>query len=207
MYNSLMSNRGLLNYEQLVSLVTDTSSERHRRLVELHPQILETYLTALLAINKEEGEKLSPDGRPVKLVIGHIAGWELFQLIAMGEIMAGVRNPSIMSLSGFKDSDGISHSFDDVDHFNAFMEERQRDIPFQGIVNQARYSATAIHHLLTSDKLLPPELLDQTEPYTWRSLAKKAGLSEAPVLPCAYYLWLVSLEHYTEHADVLFGAS
>lgn len=198
----------ILDYQKIFSLASASSEERYTQLRELHPKILDQYTQALRAMTDEEMLQSAPneDFRDRRLVIGHIAGWERFQLVALGEIMAGVLKPSIMNLSGFKLPDGSEHSFRNVDDVNAFFERQQRSLPPAQIRNEAVYSATAICELFTSPTLLPLERRARTEPYQWKSLARKieTPVESAPVLPCVDYLQLVSLEHYLEHEDVLF---
>ncbi len=72
------------------------------------------------------------------------------------------------------------------------------------ILALAAYSANAVCQLFTGSQFLPPERIDNTQPHIWNSLARKTGQPEGSIiLPCAAYLQLVTLEHYTEHAAVI----
>lgn len=196
----------LLDYPTIYSLAVDSPANRYERLRDLHPQVLDAYVQALRAMTDEEMLQFAPgdDFRDRRLVVGHIARWEQFQLVALGEAMAGVRQPSIMNLEGFKLPDGSSHSFRNVDDVNAFFERHQRPLPPAQIRDEAIYSATAICELFTNPTLLPPGRRARTEPYRWTSLARKMEIpvESAPVLPCVDYLHLVSLEHYLEHETI-----
>jgi hypothetical protein len=50
-------------------------------------------------------------GLTIAQVVGHIAEWERFTILAAGEIMAGVQWPRIMTLSGYVEPDGRGQDF------------------------------------------------------------------------------------------------
>lgn len=196
----------LLTYPALVAIAQMSPQDRYTALVNLHHQSLPFYLQTIEGITDDRAKQASPDSRTVQSVVYHIAGWEQWQLLACGEIMAGVQKPSIMTLSGYKEPDGSTKNFTDVDGFNAYLDQRQEKLSWPDVQRLALYTHAAIHELFTHPRLLPQERLAQTEPYAWRSLARKMNLERTPLLPCAEYLWAVTLEHAVlEHAEVLYG--
>ena len=80
--------------------------ERHRRLAALHADVVAGYARAVQAIDAEGGARPGPDGRSVAQVIGHIAEWDRYGILAAGEMLAGVLWPRIMASAGFIEPDG-----------------------------------------------------------------------------------------------------
>lgn len=147
----------LLTYPALVAIAQMSSPDRNAALVNLHHQILPFYLQAIEGITDDRAKQASPDSRTVQSVVYHISGWEQWQLLACGEIMAGVRKPSIMALSGYKEPDGSTKNFTDVDGFNAYLDRQQETMAWPEVQQLALYTHAAIHELFTNPQLLPQE--------------------------------------------------
>lgn len=69
----------------------------------------------------QDATRVGSDGRTLAQVVGHIAEWERFTILAVGEIIAGVHWPRIMNLSGYVEPDGQVREFTSVDAFNDYQ--------------------------------------------------------------------------------------
>jgi hypothetical protein len=134
-------------------------------------------------ISAVSAARTGPDGRSVAQVIGHIAEWDRYAILAAGEMLAGVAWPRIMVCAGFIEPDGAERKFKGVDDFNAYHAERQASVPWEHIRDLALRSATALQTLFAHPALLTPELLEQTRSYTF-SLADSLTLTT----PIGWYI-------------------
>jgi hypothetical protein len=185
-------------YPRLIGLAAQPPKERHRLLTALHGAVLAEYLPAIEA-TPQAAMHISSDGRAFGQVVGHIAEWERFGLIALGEILARVQWPRIMSLSGYVEPSGEVRNFTSVDEFNAYQANKHATWPWERIQRLALATATTLHTLCTTPGLLAPAHLEETRVYRW-SLPEDQVLE----LPVGWYLWMVSLAHAAvEHADDL----
>jgi hypothetical protein len=129
-------------------------------------------------------------------VVGHIAEWERFTILAVGEMIAGVRWPQIMNLSGYIETDGRVREFISVDAFNNYQATKHAAWSWEQIQDLAIYTATTLQVLLAHPTLVSWERLEQTRAYRWR-----LPNGESVTVPCGWYLWMVTLEHEAvEHA-------
>jgi hypothetical protein len=189
-------------YRQIVASAARPPEERHRRLTAFHGTMLSEYLATVEAITPQAARRTSSDGRTIGQVVGHIAEWERFGLLALGDILAGVRWPRMMSLSGYLEPDGEVRDFTSVDDFNAYQAAKQATWPWEQIQRLAVATATTLHALCTTSGLFSPARLKDTRVYRW-SLPQGHALE----LPVGWYLWMVSLTHAAvEHADDLTAA-
>ncbi len=119
------------------------------------------------AISAEAAARTGPDGRSVAQVIGHIAEWDRFAILAAGEMLAGVAHPRIIDNGGYIEPDGSERAFESVTEFNAHQAARHATWPWEDIRDLAMRSATALRALFAHPALLTPELLEQTSSYTF----------------------------------------
>ncbi len=184
-------------YQHIADALTQPPHERHRRLAELHTQVVAGYCGAVQAITAEAAAGPSADGRTLAQVIGHIAEWDRYAILSAGEMLAGAEWPCLMTFSRFIEPDGTLRSFKSVHEFNAQQAERHAQWPWERIRDLAIQSATAIQILFTHPALLTPELLERTKPYTWTM-----NETIRQTLPVGWYLWFITIEHQAvEHTD------
>ena len=186
-------------YEQMLERSTESPEIRYEQLTILHRQILVAYLTALQAINASSAACTTSDGRTVSQVVAHIAEWERFTLQAIGEMIAGVKWPQIMTLSGYLEPEGQICDFSSVDEFNAYQAAKYLHQPWEQVRAHAERTAKTLSEAFTSGNLLPPDLLEDTREFAWR-----LAIGKTITLGCGWYLWMVSLAHESvDHADDL----
>jgi hypothetical protein len=144
----------------------------------------------------QDAARVSGDGRTVGQVVGHIAEWERFNMLAVGEIIAGVHWPQIMNLSGYVEPDGQVRAFTDVDAFNAYQATKHAAWSWEQIQDLAIYTATTFQILFTHPSLISWERLEQTKAYRWR-LPNEMSVT----VSCGWYVWMITLVHEAvEHA-------
>jgi SAM-dependent methyltransferase len=128
----------------------------------------------------------TPDGRSMKEIVGHISGWERWVTAGLEEIMAGAREPSIMSLSGYPE--GISR-FGSIDVFNAVRMAEARERPWAEILDE---SSAVFERLIATAERVPATALAQTSQFFWPELGGTVS--------CGLYLLMASAHHYqVEH--------
>ena len=177
-------------YQRLVKIAAQPAYSRYEVLAEFHTEVVMRYLNTIQIISERRARRTSSDGRTVAQVIGHIAEWERFIILAAGEIMVGVKRPRIMDLSGYLDQDGRGMDFSSVDNFNTYQMAKHAKWPWPRIQDMAIYTATALHTLFTQPTILSPDMLEKTHGYDWR-LPNGIKLT----LPIGWYLWMITLEH------------
>jgi SAM-dependent methyltransferase len=162
-----------------------TGDEQKRRLVE----VLRSCRFALLReVQDLSGEQASTpwteDGRTVKEVLGHISGWERWTAAALAEIRDGVREPQIMTLSGYPD--GVSR-YATIEAFNAARMGEARERPWSFVLED---SARVFDDLVAQAEQTPAESLAATAPFYWPDIGG--------TVPCGLYLLMVAAHHYQE---------
>jgi len=183
-------------YQRIVEIAGQSPEKRYVLLADLHADILARYLNAVRTTTSKGAARVSTDGRTLAQVVGHIAEWERFTILAVGEMMVGAHWPQIMSLSGYIEPDGQVLNFTSVDDFNAYQANKHVTWPWERIQEVAIRTATRLHVLFTQPVLLPTECLELTRMYEWY-LPDGVKL----VVPAGWYLWMVTLEHEAiEHA-------
>ena len=183
-------------YDRVNTALAASPEDRRAALVSLHAELVNEYLDAVRAITPGQAARRVRDGRTVAEVVGHIAEWDRYTLLAAGELLSGVVWPRIMSMTGYVDTNGEEHSFAGVDDFNAFVRARQADIPWKEIQRLAEDSATCFYTLMSQPRLLSAAILQGSRETIWKTSA-----GEEISLPCGWYLWLTSLEHIAvDHA-------
>jgi hypothetical protein len=135
--------------------------------------------------------------------VGHIAAWERNIIVAVGEILAGVKWPRLMSRSGYIDPDGRTHDFPNIAAFNAYYAEQHAGQSWATIQAEALGTARTLGQLFRESKLITAERLEHTGLYQHYSLPTSVTLT----LPCGWFLWMITIEHEAvEHAaDLALG--
>jgi SAM-dependent methyltransferase len=171
--------------EELRRALALEGKAQKRRLIE----ILRSCRFALMReVQDLSGEQASMpwtgDGRTVKEVLGHIAGWERWTIAALNEIAEGVREPRIMTLDGYPE--GIAR-YASIDTFNAARMSEARERPWQDVLEE---SAQTFDRLLAAIDATPPEALRASAAFYWPDIGG--------TVPCGLYLLMVAAHHYQE---------
>jgi len=183
-------------YQKIVAIAAQSPAERRLTLVGLHTDVITHYINAIRAITVKDAARVSSDGRTLGQVVGHIAEWERFTILAVGEIIAGVRWPPIMNLSGYVEPDGQVREFTRVDAFNDYQATKHAALSWEQIQDLAIQTATTLQVLFAHPSLVSWERLEQTKAYRWQLLNEMNV-----IVSCGWYLWMVTLEHEAvEHA-------
>lgn len=183
-------------YQRIIKIATQPPYERYGLLAKFHTEVAICYLNVIHSITKKQSMQISSDGRTVLQVVGHIAEWERFMILAAAEMVAGIQWPNIMNLSAYLESDGELLDFASEDDFNAYQAAKHATWLWESIQDLALHTATALHTLFTQPTLLSPDCLERTRGYEWR-LPNGIKLT----LPVGWYLWMVTLEHeVVDHA-------
>ncbi len=190
--------------EHLVAAMALPPVARHERLATLHAGLNDRYRRALRNLSPEAAARPLADGsdpRPVAQIVGHIAAWERFGILAAGDMLAGIERPRMMTgFNDYRELDGTTHSFASIDAFNAYNADKFADWSWERMREFAADTANTIHALFAHPLLLHAGRLQQTAPFRMR-------LQGGPVLDdltMGWGLWLIMLEHPgVEHAAVL----
>lgn len=183
-------------YQKIVAIAAQSPAERRLSLIGLHADVVIPYINAVRVITAQDAVHISSDGRTLGQVVGHIAEWERFTVLAVGEIITGVRWPQIMAMSGYVEPDGQVREFTSVDAFNDYQANKHAAWSWVQIQELAIQTAAALQVLFAHPSLVSWERLEQTEAYCWR-LPNEMSVT----VSCGWYLWMVTLEHEAvEHA-------
>ena len=183
-------------YQKIVAIGAQSPAERRLSLVIFHTDVITPYLNAVRAMTAQDAARVSSDSRSLGQVVCHIAEWERFTTLAVGEMITGVSWPQIMSLSGYVESDGQVREFTSVDAFNDYHATKHAAWSWKQIQDFAIQTAATLQVLFAHPTLVPWERLDQTKAYRWR-LPNEMSVT----VSCGWYLWMVTLEHEAvEHA-------
>lgn len=191
-------------YVELAAIAACAPAERYRLMSSMHHVTFDMYIKALNAITTAGAARTVPDGRSVKQVVGHIIEWERYTLISIGEVLAGVEVPGLVSHRRFIDTDGTEHFFQTVHDFNTFHLPKYAVLSWEETHAMAVYSATTLYRLFVESGLVTADVLNRTRMYEDYVLPTGARL----LLPNGWYLWMITLEHIAaEHAaDFAVGA-
>jgi hypothetical protein len=183
-------------YQKIVAIAARSPAERGLSLVGLHTDVITPYLNAVRAMTAQNAARVSSDGRRLGQVVGHIAEWERFTILAVGEIITGVHWPQIMNLSGYVEPDGQVREFTSVDAFNDYQATKHAAWSWEQIQDLAVQTAAMLQNLFAHPSLVSWERLEHTKAYRWQ-LPNEMSV----MVPCGWYLWMVTLEHEAvEHA-------
>jgi hypothetical protein len=177
-------------YPKMIAMAAQAPAERYVSLTHLHTAVITPYLQTVRAMTAQDAARVSGDGRTVGQVVGHVAKWERFNMLAVGEIIAGVRWPQIMHLSGHVEPDGQVRAFSYVAAFNAYQAAKHAAWSWEQIQDLAIYTATTFQRLFAHPSLLSWERLEQTKAYRWLlPNAMRVTVS------CRWYVWMITLAH------------
>lgn len=187
-------------YQKIVAFAAQSPAERRLSLIGLHADVVIPYINAVRVITAQDAVRISSDSRTLGQVVGHIAEWERFTILAVGEIITGVRWPQIMNMSGYVEPDGQVREFTSVDAFNDYQANKHAAWSWMQIQDLAIQTAAALQVLFAHPSLLSWERLEQTQAHCWR-LPNEISVT----VSCGWYLWMVTLEHEAVEHSVDLG--
>jgi hypothetical protein len=159
--------------------------DQKERLLEILRSCRYTMMKETLEMGGEQASTpWTDDGRTMKEIIGHITGWERWTADALKEIVAGSREPGIMSLAGYPV--GISR-YASIDAFNAARMAEARERTWAQVLDD---SAAVFDELVEQIEKTPGTALAQTAPFYWPDISG--------TVPCGIYLLMVCAHHYQE---------
>ena len=191
-------------YDQVTAAMALPPSERHQQLSHLHAEALRTYQTVLDELSAEDVQhplSSQSDQRTIAQIIGHIAAWDRFAVLAAGDILAGIQHPRMITdLSGYREADGTFPTFANIDDFNAYHAHKYQSWPWDELRSFAADTAATLYVLFTHPQLLSAARLEQTAPFSKR-------LQNGTIIDnitMGWNLWLTMVEHLAvEHATLL----
>jgi hypothetical protein len=170
--------------------------ERHQAFTILHKNTQRQYIPALEGLTAERAAQPGSDGRSLAIVVGHIAEWDRYFLLAVAEMLSGMAWPQFMDQKGYVTEDGQSCLYADIDEFNAFQSARLASWPWQRIQAIALQSSRALFAIFSHPGLLTYEVLQNTRTMTWKlPNGRKVSLG------AGWFIWQTIMEHEgVEHA-------
>lgn len=187
-------------YDLLVSCADQSPHDRFVTLSRLHTSVVQVYAESIRRITPEEATRIVSDGRTIAQVVGHIAAWERNIIVAVGEVLAGVVWPRLMSRNGYIDPDGSTHNFPNVTAFNAYYAMKHATQSWETLQVDALDTAATLYQLFTRSGLVTPARLERTVRYDRYELP----IGKTLAIPCGWFLWMIILEHEAvEHANDL----
>jgi hypothetical protein len=190
-------------YRRYGALLDLQPVERHAALLALHAETLAEYTAWVQAITPAAAASASSDGRPIGLVVGHIAAWDRYLIQACGEVLSGAEWPSFMDLQGYLDEDGRRRDFESIDAFNAHQAGLQRGLTWDTLRSAALDRAASAAALFAGPGLLTAERLERTRPTEWRLHGDRRVRASV-----GWEIWMIIMEHESvEHAADLTRAA
>jgi hypothetical protein len=191
-------------YQQVIEGATLPPEARHEQFCRLHTTVLDRYLDALDTIDTEQAAQpvnQGADKRTLAQIVGHIAEWDRFAILAASDILAGLTHPRmITSIEGYVEPDGTTMSFNSIDDFNAWQAHKQANWSWEQVHRLGCDTAQILHALFSDEWLLNAARLEATLPARKR-LRNGVTLEN---LTMGWTLWLLQLEHMgAEHAAEL----
>ncbi|HEU5100233.1 MAG TPA: hypothetical protein VFU22_14490 [Roseiflexaceae bacterium] len=191
-------------YERVGAAMSTPPGERHQQLLRLHTEALQTYQVALQRLSAGVVDRPlagTSDQRTVAEIVGHIAAWDRFALLAAGDILAGIQYPRMVAdLAGYREVDGSFPAFVSIDDFNAYQGDRYRAWPWETLRAFAADTALTLHALFAHPQLLTATRLEATAP-SWKRLQNGTRIE---AITMGWSLWLTMLEHLAvEHANLV----
>ena len=191
--------RAEIFYPRIADIMRQPPIARHSLMSALHYELLPPYLGALGAISSAQSSRITPDGRTLMQLVGHIAEWDRYLILASGEMLSGVAEPQMMRLKGYMETDGRVLDFTSIDDFNAYQAEKHARAAWEQVQRTAIDSAATLYNLFTNRNLMSPELLQRTAPYEF-----KLPTGQLISATCGWFQWFVTIEHESvEHANDL----
>jgi SAM-dependent methyltransferase len=173
-----------LRDELRVALTLEPEAQK-ARLLEI---LRSCRFTLLREMQDLDGEQASApwtaDGRSMKEILGHIAGWEEWTAAAFAEIASGVTEPAMMSLAGYPH--GIAR-YASIDTFNAARMAEARGRPWSELLSD---SGATFERMTAEIERTPASAIARTASFFWPDLGG--------TVPCGVYLIMVAAYHYQE---------
>lgn len=191
-------------YEQVTLAMAQPPPDRHQILAGLHTEAVLAYRSALGQLTPEAAQRPLPGGaddRTIAQIVGHIAGWDRFAVMAGGDILAGIQHPRMVTdLSGYREPEGRLLEFATIDDFNAYQAKTYGALAWSELRTIADDLATTLHLLFTHPQLLSAQRLEQTARHRKR-LQNGVVLQD---LTIGWALWLILIEHLAvEHISLI----
>jgi len=188
-------------FQQIIENAALPPPERHARFSELHHQITTDYLAALHALDAQRAAQPVQSGaevRSVAQVVGHIMEWERFMILSAGDMLAGLRQPRMVTnIEGYVEPEGQTPRFENIEAFNTYQANKHSAWAWEKIQSSAIDTASTLHTLFTQPGLLTAERLENTQPFRKR-LPNGAVIQN---IAMGWNLWVTCLEHEgVEHA-------
>jgi ubiquinone/menaquinone biosynthesis C-methylase UbiE len=171
--------------EEMQRALTLAGEEQKQRLLEIVRSCRFAFMREVQDLSGEQAATpFTDDGRTMKEILGHIAGWERWATAALAEIRSEVTEPAIMSLGGYPE--GIAR-YASIDAFNAARMAEAREKPWSDLLEE---SAATFEALLGAAEHTDARLLQATVPFYWPEIGG--------TVPCGVYLLMVTAHHYQE---------
>jgi hypothetical protein len=192
--------RAEIFYPRIAEILRQPPIARYSLMSALHYELLPPYLTAIGAISSAQAGRITSDRRTLLQVVGHIAEWDRYLILATGEMLSGAPDPQMMHLKGYMEPDGRILEFASIDDFNAYQAEKHTRVPWEQVQRQAIDFAAMLYNIYTNRHLMSPELMEKTAPYEF-----KLPTGQSITATVAWFQWFVTMEHEAvEHAADLF---
>lgn len=187
-------------YQRIMEDTTRSPKERHQYFSALHAEVVTDYLAAVRKITPDKASRMVAGGdrRTIAQVVGHIAAWEQFVILACGDILAGIQHPRMVTnVDGYITTSGQTMNFAGIDAFNAYHADLHAEWPWEQVQRLAIDSATTLHTLFSHPGLLSADRLEQTKPF--RKYLQNGFVIDS--IAMGWHVWIVTLEHEAvEHA-------
>ncbi len=179
-------------YQNLIGIASLPVNERYNALVKLHSVTTGDYLMAIRGMTDDQAAENSSDGRTRALVVGHVLGWEEWQLQVFDSKDKLTKLRSQMAFKDYTDPDSNKvFDFRSVDDFNAYQSNKYSSWEWKAIQTRAISTALRLQSFFP-DEPNPnwTKFLESTPKHNWRVTPEKSI-----TIPRGWYLWMVSLEH------------
>ena len=147
-------------YAKVLATSYQPAERRVKGMNHLHLECMQLYLDAVRTIDDEKAAKPGADGRTIAQIVGHIMEWERYTAQAVGEIIAGVKDPQIMHSKGFMEPDGRVINFKGTDDFNHYQAIKHEKMPWKTIQANAIRISLALQGIFSQPVILPYDLLE-----------------------------------------------
>ncbi len=178
-------------YRNLEHIASLRPRERYDGLLGLHEKVVAEYVIMLDRLTEADAiESVRPgSGRTRAMVIGHILGWEEWQLEVFRDCNIMERISRQLRLEDYLDPEtGGILNFNGIDEFNAYQYAKYATWGWERIHGKARGTAMEFRRFFVearSDRFI--NILEGTPMKNWKRLSRP--------IPSGWYLWMTSLAH------------
>ena len=188
-------------YQRVIENAAQPPLQRHRLFTQLHSEVVAAYLKAIHKLTPDKADRIvatGSDARTVAQVVGHIAAWEQFSILAGGDMLAGVQHPRMATtVEGYIATDGQIMNFPGIDAFNAYHAGQHANWSWERIQALAIDTATTLQVLFSHPALLSADRLEQTK--LFRKRLQNGFIIDN--IAMGWNVWITALEHEAiEHA-------